>query len=279
MDRDQYRVGLSKLFGDHVGHWYENPSPEDIRAITPHLTNAQRYEILQRKDLVFFALPPLEIRDAYLYVSYDLTPGGTIIQLLGAAKLRKPSSLDTIATILYKKEAAAYAEENWEPYLIVDTARGYLRTHLLDTSTLYPRDYRVANLRGAPTYVCTIHSLLSTPIPAILSSRTITPSSLWDRALMLFTADPLAGLEYATHGPVVPYFNCAYCGFGLYIDRCLNCGHQFREDKVEGHMGWLTPLPPKIVEYLQRERNHVFGQSPETGYMLEKELMRVMKPT
>lgn len=122
---------------------------------------------------------------------------------------------------------------------------------------------------GSPTIVHYVYCFLSVSWGDIYPSRRAPLSELWDAAIVRVGFDRgeyLALLRRWGQG-MSTYPSCSFCGYGLGLTSCANCGREFK-DLLGVRFGWSTPLPPKVVEAL-KERGHVFGMDPEVGRLRE----------
>ena len=122
--RDEYMKILGKLP-------IENPTPEDMAMVCPHLTEEQVVAAFQQ-DHTTVACPPIIVRNAFQIICLDkgFTQGGITHppRLSNVSAGRTPASYaddqnrkGTFPEYPYMDEAMSYAEDRWWDDLIIDT--------------------------------------------------------------------------------------------------------------------------------------------------------------
>jgi len=152
-----------------------------------------------------------------------------------------------------------FAEANWPQDLVLDDWKSYLMVYIQDPTDLnqsrYPRTKAVA------------YCALKRELNDITNDHSAPQSELWNQAIAQVTFSRIEGDELKGHRGGYTEFNCAYCGSGLGLNGCPNCGHTFRDDA--SRCGWSTPLPPIIVAKLIQS-GHVFGMDPNVAQQNER---------
>lgn len=128
----------------------ENPTPEDMAAMCPHLTLEQAVDAFTKgsERISFVACPPLRIRGAFQIVSYFRAKDGNPSQLKWSYASRTLQSYadgeprgDVFCEYKYMEEAMKFAEENWGGELILDTWESVVEIYVQDPSDLEKKDF------------------------------------------------------------------------------------------------------------------------------------------
>ncbi|KKS69948.1 MAG: hypothetical protein UV41_C0040G0004 [Candidatus Daviesbacteria bacterium GW2011_GWA2_42_7] len=236
-----------------------NPTQADFEAVCPHLTPeqiAQAFTPKQKDEDVYVAVPPVKVRRGYLVISYSF---GDTPRLGLAFSKRTPASYkfksqvqhDIFYKTAFEDEAMIYAECNWWDMLVLDSWTDYGEVYLQDPMQL---DFRLR-----PHTVCIIHWTVNRQWNTLINDHRAPESKLWNKALVEITIDPIEGMEIKGGRGGFTEFNCAFCGYGLGLAGCENCGHTFADDGFR--CGWSTPLPQKMTQLL-RKAGHKFRKGP-----------------
>jgi len=256
----QYRKSLELLAAKAI----ENPTPADVAAVAPHLTLAQIEDLFARSASgqysTYFAAPSLYVRFAYHALALINYEGETRLQWSYAHRTRESYTNshvkgDVFTDTAYQNEAIAFANAAWGDQLVLDTWD--------DVGTNVVQDPTTLNKYGGPVTKFQVFWAISRDWNEIHNDHTVPEWKQWDNALVRVTTDRLEAGELKGGRGGFTEFNCAYCGYGLDLERCDGCHHHFHDDHFR--CGWSTPLPPKIVEYL-RDLGHTFVVAPETWW-------------
>jgi hypothetical protein len=253
----------------------ENPSVEDIVAITPHLSVEQREAALHPPDggiSSYFAVPPVRVRYAFWTVCLETFSGrAPRLGLYDAPHTARSYAHDAPDDVMYGKvlfqdEAIAYAEEHWAEQLIMSNWQDGGLVYLQDPSDLYERD---SMFRKRPKTKAVVYYTTDRKLHEIWNDISTPESEIWGSSLVQFTTDHIFGREILGRKHSRHYdFNCAYCSYGLGLSGCDNCGFNFPDDGIR--TGWSTPLPEQMVTRLI-ESGHRFQMDPAIARERERE--------
>ncbi len=246
--RKEYKDILEKLP-------IENPTPEDMVMVCPHLTMEQAIDAFNN-DSGYIACPSLRIHNAFQIVSFTEASKNYPARLSLSYAGRTQQS----PNYKHTTEAIAYAEKNWGEDLITDTWNDVVEIYIQDPSEL--------DKRGYPTTKTYMFIALNREYNDIINDHSRPASELFDDAIVEMTVDPLIWHELKGNRGGYTDFNCAYCGSGMGLVGCSGCGHSYRDNyfRCEGR----TPLSRKMVEFL-RTNGHVFKKEPQIAWDREKE--------
>jgi len=264
----------------------ENPTPEDMATICPHLTLEQAVAAFTTKEHSnYVACPPIKIKGAFQIVSLSeewveevkvhRQGDPNVVEgkkthppaLRYAFACRTPASYangksheDAFTEYAHMEEAIAYAEENWGDELILDDWIDYVRMYVQDPSDLDECE--------SPKTKAVVHLTTYRGWNTIINDHGKPESVVINDAIAVMTLDPFEAYEVKGGRGGYTEFNCAYCGGGLGLNHCHSCGQQFRDDYFR--CGWYTPIPQKIVELLE-ESGHIFQMDPMIARRRERE--------
>lgn len=263
LSKKEYRKILERLP-------INNPKPEDMAAVCPHLTMEQAV-IAFGKDSGYVACPPLRVKCAFQIVSYHKEYDGHPPRLDWSYACRTLQSYadlqprgDIFGEYQYMADAIKFAEENWGDELILDTWDSVLEIYVQDPSDLIGKGYR----KNQPKTKEILYITLNRDLNEIINDHSKPESQLFDDAIAEMTIDAMIWHELKGGRGGYTEFNCAYCGSGLGLAGCGGCGHKFEDDGMR--CGWNTPLSKKMVEFLQ-QNGHVFKKDPNIAWDIEIE--------
>lgn len=262
MENKEYSEMLDKLP-------IENPTPEDMAMVCPHLTKEQAVAAFNDGS-GYVACPPLRIRGGFQIVNFykgseDYPPR---LDWAYASRTRQSyadgqSHGDVFHKYKRMDEAMKFAEDNWGDELILDTWESVLQIYIQDPSKLVD----VGFIENQLKQIAVLFVALSRSLKDIRKDRSYPESKLLDEAILEMTLDIKIGNEIKGERRGDIENSCAYCGYGLGLNICRCCGHKFRDDKIR--TGWGTPLSPKMVKFLQ-QNGHRFGQDPNIALNKER---------
>jgi hypothetical protein len=274
MNKQEYRKILSRLP-------IQNPTPEDMAQLCPHLTQEQAVEAFHNQERSsYVACPPLRIRGAFQIVSFygewvhSQTGETHPPQLSYSYAGRTPQSYsdgqahgDVFHEYQYASEAIKFAEDNWGDDLILDTWESVVEIYVQDPSELTLGIGLYGNSCGGyPTTKAVLGICLNRELNVIINEYHKPQSVLFDEAIIEMTLDPVVWHELKGGRGGYIEFNCAYCGSGLGLCGCSGCGHRFDDDQYR--CGWNTPLSQKMIKILQAS-GHVFKKDPQIALKTE----------
>jgi hypothetical protein len=271
MDRSTY---MEALHG--VNRYILNPTPEDIVAITPHLTEEQRELAIKPKKnslTAYFAIPPTRVKYGYLVASYSLVDGETSLDIGFPKRTRKSYAKgqnyrDSYYYVPFENEAMAFAEAQWGDALILDTWESVGQVYLQDPSDLTDNGY--------PKTKAVIYYATDREYNDFMQGKNAPWSDMWNNSIVELTLDEVEGMEFrGGRGGYVEY-NCAYCSFGLALNKCNNCGYQFVDNYIRS--GWDVPIAEKMVTLLQKH-GYQFKLEPAIARNRERQAWERWKKT
>lgn len=223
-----------------------NPSPDYVQDLTPHLSDEQRKALttIEEGDKVYFALPPVLVRDGFNIACYEAHEDGRIVLRYAAYMKGKTYGSEDIP---YSAEAMNFAKYQWNERMISDTWKSFETIYVQD-----PRDLT----DGYPTTKFIVGFTTNRDSGEIIKDLSATQSDLLNRALGEISVDnPLEREELRGGRCIRNRYNCARCGGELLRNRCTACGDAF-DGKIHS-----TPLPEKVAKILM-EKGHHFGVEP-----------------
>ncbi len=246
----------------------ENPSFEQLKAISPHLNEEETHSAfdLTKSGSVYVAIPPTKVKDGFLIASLTKSSksDNTWISIYGG---RTKASYadgnprgDVFCNYLHSDKAISYADENWSEAILLDS--------WVDYGTIYLDDPTNLNERGYPKTSKVIYWVVNRRWNDIINDHSRPESELINDALVIVTTNRFEGSEIKGGRGGYTEFNCAYCGQGLGLSGCGNCGHTFKDNQFR--CGWFTPLPKKVIALLQKE-GFKFGMDPKIAVQRELE--------
>lgn len=266
MKRDEYRSILERLP-------IENPTPDDIAMLFPHLTAEQARRAFLLSYMVGVPCPPLHVRDVFNVVCYQpkSTSGvnGTGKKIPATLYLSNPCleipesegryARERRAEVsTYIEKAKRFAKDNWGDHLTQYSGRTtHTAFHLEDPNN--PSLNTVLHVR-LDRHINEIQRDFSKPRSEILNDEF--------QYMTIGSFDFLDWSEYTLGRPFPKRFNCARCGGGLLASECAGCGNKFRDSGYR--ITWDTPLSRKMVDYLLR-KGHSFTVDPEISWEKERQ--------
>ncbi len=254
-----YRAALARLP-------IENPKPEDIAALCPHISPKDAFAAF--RDGTGVAIPP------------GLVDGRFHVVFLEAREGRRPTTLERLKTErehLASKhraasEALAHARQHWRDALVQDEWPGIFRIFVRDPINLVT----LSTGRRYPSSKGILYATLNRTFTEILNDGSLPGSALLDAAIIrILPEGPLAD-ELMGPGEVAGSFYCANCGSGLGPSSCPGCRHRFDDDHCRSV--WDAPLPPKAVAFL-REQGHAFAIDPAEASERERRKHEIRRDT
>ena len=245
------------------------PQIADVRAVAPHLTQAEARELLvgtrHRNARCYFVGPPLFVRGALqLYaLDFDTTPPRVgkppqrqlYMHYAYAARLKAsyvarplPSEQQvprdaSFRLWAYAERATDWAEVNWHEQLHWDESQEYVEGFLL-TPSVAPVNWYVSTHFAA---------WLSRPLAAIEADDTEPPTEVLDDAILEISYSYPLRLELlGSSAATRPLYYCALCGGGI-GDRgkCDFCDTIYAPRYLgEFERPWHTALPTKALRAL-----------------------------
>ncbi len=259
---DQYMAAMKQLP-------IRNPTQKDFQSVCPHLTPEQvliAFTPKEDKETAYVAAPPMRIRHGHLVVSYwggdkEHEPRLDFAfshRTLASYADGKPHG-DVFYHVTHQEEAMAYAEAHWDDRLILDT--------WVATGEFYVQDPTDLSERGYPKTKFIVRWTTSRDLNDIMNDWSRPQSEQFDDAIIELAVDEFVGSELKGGRGGYTEFNCAHCGAGLDLTGCHGCGHRFEDNHFRS--GWNTPLPRKVVAFLQSQ-GHAFGKDPEIAWETER---------
>lgn len=227
--REEYIARLKKLP-------IENPTPEDMAFVCPHLTLEQAVEAFTSEESSgYVACPSVLIKNGFQIVCLskgfeDERFGETYPPTLSSAfagrtlssyKDGKPHG-DVFTKYRCMDEAMLYAAMDWGKHLILDDWVSYIVFYVQDPSDL--------NERQSPKTKAVVYATTKREWNDIINDHSKPKSQVINEALVIVTLDPFEGHEIKGGRGGYTEFNCAYCGAGLGLTGCDGCGFKFRDD-------------------------------------------------
>lgn len=284
MNKQEYRGNLNELP-------IENPTPEDMAEICPHLTKEQAVAAFTSESS-YVACPPLRIRGAFQIVSFhdewieEIKVWRRDTQVITGTKTH-PARLsysyagrtlqsyadgmshgDVFCDYKHVAEAMRFAEDNWGDDLILDTWADVNEFYIQDPTDLYQEGFS----KGSPKTKAVLRVCFNRPWNDLINDHSKPRSVLMDEAISEMTLDLMVWHELKGGRGGYTDFNCAYCSHGLNLSYCGGCKHSFTDDGCR--CGWDTPLSPKMVELLLAN-GHVFKEDPQIARQAEEAALSV----
>lgn len=265
ISREDYIGRLGKLS-------IENPTPEDMALVCPHLTQEQAVAAFEPKGdnlSSYVACPPVRIRGAFQIVNFTkkfTASDGKIcpphLSWAFASRTResykdKRSHGDIFHPYKWMEEAISYAEEHWGDELVLDNWASHIAIYVQDPSDLTERE--------TPKTKAVVYFTTDREWNDIID-RSKPKSEVINDNIVIATLNRLEGNELKGGRGSYTHFNCAYCSAGLGGSGCTECGHRFRDDHFRS--GWYTPLPKKLVDLLEQS-GHIFKRDPAIAQQRE----------
>ena len=201
LNKKEYRKILERLP-------IENPKPEDMAAVCPHLTMEQAITAFG-KGSGYVACPPLRVKGAFQIVSYHKYEGHpprldwsfTCRTVQSYADLQ--SHGDLFSEYEYMVEAIKFAEDNWGDELVLDTWDSVLELRIQDPSELISIGYK----NNQPKTKAILYVALNRDLNEIINDHSRPESQLFDDAIVEMTIDDMVwhelkgGRPYIQKGP------------------------------------------------------------------------------
>lgn len=261
MNKQEYRAILGRLP-------IENPTPEDMAQLCPHLTQEQAVAAFHSGS-GYVVCPPLRVRGAFQIVTLEkgwleeikVWRGVTLV--ITGTKEHQPRlsyayagrARGSYGTYRHIAEAVDFAEDNWGDELILDTWKDVVEFRIQDPSDLYQEGWS----EGYPKTKAVLYICLNREWNQLINDHTKPESVLIDEAISEMTLDMAVWHELKGGCGGFTEYNCAYCGDGLHLCGCGGCGHRFKDDFFR--CGWATPLSQRMAGFLQAN-GHVFKKDP-----------------
>lgn len=246
-----------------------NPTDEDVRFLCPHLREQEATIALLREPPHMIACPPILVEGAFWRVWYH---GGDANNppTLHCLPRRAPNSyhhpavdiavMPTDRNVPFYNEALAYAREHWGNQII--------RDNWVSCHQIWIQDPLELDEHGWPTEKAVVAICTAVEWDDIFLNHSKPTSQVLNDAIAVATLDFAEALEcQGGRGGAAWSHNCSRCSGGLGLRKCSGCGCEFRD---QHSTGWITPLPPKVVDLLQKS-GHVFAIDPAIARAKERE--------
>ncbi len=245
----------------------------DVKKYCPHLSDEQIKELMDiafHQRGVLFATPSVMIKGSFhvLRLSSDMKIEGNNLskQTKVALKLQyvyhqktkesypdHKSHKDVFIDYNFSKEAMSFAEANWSKSLMLNHWSDYGRVVLQDPVDLHNYEQSDGDFKhiynNSPKTKAVIHWVTNRSWNEIRSNGSIKIEYLWDKAIEMFTLNPIIGKELQGGTDGHELYHCSRCSEGLKISSCDGCNATFTD--VFWRYNHFGRLPENMVRPLK----------------------------